>query len=221
MTMYKKCKVTKVTNKGKEDYIYITISEHCSENDYAIDVDNLWKVNSIYHGFILDKVIATNDPDLRDKFPKPSKAFVEIFNKKNISEILVKYQELVMIDPPEGHMYGFPKITTKEIFEANELVTLCVNLGYPENVAKMYGDKFGVVVTEFETPVVFKNTISIKKYKPKTYTRAEVLSLLIDWTEKVLQADKEEIQKDPYDDSWWENEFENWCKTKDLYEGKR
>ena len=54
-----------------------------------------------------------------------------------------------LIDPPEGHKYGFPKKMSKEDYENQHLKSLtqwCIENGYPKEVVEEYDDCFFVRV---------------------------------------------------------------------------
>jgi hypothetical protein len=44
------------------------------------------------------------------------------------------------VDPPQGYMYGFPKIWDKQKFP--DLKKWLIKQGYPKKMIKKYGDSF-------------------------------------------------------------------------------
>lgn len=57
-------------------------------------------------------------------------------------------ENLIMIDPPEGWKYGFPKAVTKEQYlQIKNLTAWCIAMGYPKNVAEEYGKHFHIRVS--------------------------------------------------------------------------
>ena len=60
---------------------------------------------------------------------------------------MIKYY---LIDPPEGHKYGFPKMMSEEDYKNQHLKSLsqwCIDNGYPKEVVEEYGDVFFIKST--------------------------------------------------------------------------
>lgn len=58
--------------------------------------------------------------------------------------------KMVMVDPPEGHHYGFPKLMPRSIIETKSINLWLVNNGYPNNLIQAYGRSFHVQISEVE-----------------------------------------------------------------------
>lgn len=54
----------------------------------------------------------------------------------------------ILIDPPSGWKYGFPKKIKKEELENNDLSTILLKYGYPQKEIDSLGDALYVQVTE-------------------------------------------------------------------------
>lgn len=63
---------------------------------------------------------------------------------------------MILIDPPSGWMYGFPKAVTKEEYhKISNLKEWCISNGYPQKEADSYGDYFHIGITgDISTPSV-------------------------------------------------------------------
>jgi len=62
--------------------------------------------------------------------------------------ILVYLKEYILIDPPSGWRYGFPKRITKEEYHSiKDLKEWCISNGYPKSEADSYGDYFNIGIT--------------------------------------------------------------------------
>ena len=91
-------------------------------------------------------------------------------------------QKLILIDPPSGWKYGFPKSITQEQYrEVTSLKEWCIENGYPKEEADSYGECFHIGISEelFETNQNFGLFGGGSKPKP-TYTEEEVSQLFID-----------------------------------------
>lgn len=81
-------------------------------------------------------------------------------------------QKLILIDPPSGWRYGFPKAVTQEQYkEITSLKEWCIENGYLKKEADSFGNSFHIGVSG-ELPKV----VEIKE--PITYTEEEVLEHL-------------------------------------------
>lgn len=57
-------------------------------------------------------------------------------------------QKLILIDPPSGWRYGFPKPITQEQYkEITNLKEWCIENGYPKKEADSYGECFYVSIS--------------------------------------------------------------------------
>ena len=85
-------------------------------------------------------------------------------------------QKLILIDPPSGWKYGFPKAVTQEQYkEITSLKEWCIENGYPKKEADSYGKNFHVQI-EGELPAI---KINVAK-ELNIYTEEEVRQLFID-----------------------------------------
>ena len=56
-----------------------------------------------------------------------------------------KKENLILIDPPSGWKYGFPKVVTQEQYKSiKDLKQWCIDNGYSREEAKSYGDYFHI-----------------------------------------------------------------------------
>ena len=57
-------------------------------------------------------------------------------------------KKLILIDPPSGWMYGFPKAITQEQYKAiTNLKQWCIDNGYPLSEAITYGEYFNIQIS--------------------------------------------------------------------------
>lgn len=57
-------------------------------------------------------------------------------------------KKLILIDPPSGWMYGFPKAITQEQYKAiTNLKQWCIDNGYPLSEAISYGEYFNIQIS--------------------------------------------------------------------------
>lgn len=57
-------------------------------------------------------------------------------------------KELLLIDPPSGWKYGFPKAITQEQYKSiTDLRQWCLDNGYPSSEAILYGNHFHIQIT--------------------------------------------------------------------------
>lgn len=57
-------------------------------------------------------------------------------------------KELLLIDPPSGWKYGFPKAITQEQYKSiTDLRQWCLDNGYPSSEAILYGNYFHIQIT--------------------------------------------------------------------------
>ena len=91
-------------------------------------------------------------------------------------------QKLILIDPPSGWKYGFPKAITQEQYkEITNLKEWCIENGYPKKEADSYGECFYVSISG-ELPKTNQNFgLFGGGNKPESiYTEEEVRQLFID-----------------------------------------
>ena len=91
-------------------------------------------------------------------------------------------QKLILIDPPSGWRFGFPKAVTQEQYkEITSLKEWCIENGYPKKEADSYGKWFCIGISG-ELPETNQNFgLFGEDNKPKpTYTEEEVRQLFID-----------------------------------------
>lgn len=96
----------------------------------------------------------------------------------------------VLIDPPEGWKYGFPKVAPPEyaLWSEQELADWVVANGYPRSLVWEYGDHFHVRFMEADAAPA-KET---PKKKSSTFPSPEQEQ--IDMLEKTVNARNIEIQ---------------------------
>lgn len=59
-----------------------------------------------------------------------------------------KKENLILIDPPSGWKYGFPKVVTQEQYKSiKDLKQWCIDNGYSREEAKSYGDYFHIQIS--------------------------------------------------------------------------
>lgn len=93
-------------------------------------------------------------------------------------------QKLILIDPPSGWKYGFPKAVTQEQYKKiTSLKEWCIENGYPKKEADSFGNFFYIGVSG-ELPKV----VEIKE--PIIYTEEEVKQLFIDRAKEFSPASK-------------------------------
>ena len=57
-------------------------------------------------------------------------------------------KKLILIDPPSGWMYGFPKAITQEQYkDITNLKQWCIDNGYPLSEAISYGEYFNIQIS--------------------------------------------------------------------------
>ena len=91
-------------------------------------------------------------------------------------------QKLILIDPPSGWKYGFPKAITQEQYkEITSLKEWCIENGYPKEEADSYRECFYIRISK-ELPETNQNFgLFGGGSKPEpTYTEEEVRQLFID-----------------------------------------
>ena len=63
-------------------------------------------------------------------------------------EQIKKNSKLILIDPPLGWKYGFPKAVTQEQYkEITNLKEWCIENGYPKGEADSYGECFHIGIS--------------------------------------------------------------------------
>ena len=72
----------------------------------------------------------------------------------NLNEMKKKNRQVVtkvLVDPPSGWIYGFPKAVEKSVLDKISLRSYVLENGYPQSEIDKYGDNFFIRTTEYET----------------------------------------------------------------------
>ena len=127
-------------------YIYVITNEAILPTDYFVDKDDVRQTHSTNGNTILStmaslhpvntsrRVIGTNNPSL-DFLPNLSPHIIQLLKLlgKDTADVTVEYIEGIIIDPPNGAVYGFPKYIQNKT-ELENIYTTLINLGYPKEI---------------------------------------------------------------------------------------
>lgn len=119
-------------------------------------------------------------------------------------------ETFILIDPPSGWKYGFPKAVTPEQYkEITSLKQWCINNGYPKKEADSYGDYFYVQINgdlSFMNKETSTRELASKWWNNLPYGKKNALSLKILRFKAGSTATDEMIEKIWRKETQWEKE---------------